>query len=348
MSEETTQVQETQVPGPAATPEAELAAAIEQVFGPQDRPAQVEPEKPTEPAATEPAKELEQAAEPPKDPAQERVAARIAAAKRAELKAAQDRAELRRTQEQIDARQRELDAREAKIRLIEEDPVRFFEEYKADPEAFLKKLAGISAPEAVVEKRVATLEEELRKEREQRQRIETEAARREEAAKVEAGWKAASAEFVDHVAAKADAYPHLVEEFTDEEAVHEAYRSLAEVVGRDAQGQPITRAQAYYAQHGEYPDNDVIAEYLNERAKARIDARAKSAWRKRGEAAAPVPSQGRTLGDPNPVPPVKGTSPRTLTSRAASEKASPPKGWTQEAADEESLRILNEAFSRAG
>lgn len=346
MSDETQTTTEEQTTDASATPEAPpadtLDAAVERIFGKPDAPAKVE--EPPEETEQKPAPEPEPSKPEPKE---ERVAARIAAAKRAELRAAEARAELRRTQEQIDAKQRELDAREAKLKLIEEDPVRFFEEYKSDPESFLKKLAGVSAPEAVADKRIAKLEEELRAEREERIRTQTEIERARAALEAESTWKAASAAFVDHVAVSADKYPHLVEEYTDAEAVNEAFAVLREVVGHDAHGRPVTAAEAYKAQHGVWPDNEVVAEYLDQRAKARIEARQKSAWRKRGEPAA-IPGQGRPVGDLNPVPPVKGTSPRTLTSRAASEKASAPKPWSQEDADAQSIRILQEAMSKAG
>jgi hypothetical protein len=107
----------------------------------------------------------------------------------------------------------------------------------------------------------------------------------------------------------------------------------------------VTRNEAYFNQFGSYPDNDVIAEHLDLLARQRAEARQNSAWAKRGQS----PSNGSQPlphGDPIPKaqPANRGPSPRTLTSRAASEKASPPKQWSQEAADEESLKILQNAF----
>lgn len=280
------------------------------------------------------------------DPQAVRIGARVAAAVRAERKATAERNELKAEREKADARQAELDAREKRIRIVEEDPIKFFEEFKSDPKAFLEKLAGEHKPEAVASKEVAALKAEV-------ETLKTQAKTREDAekaasarAQVNQAWSEASTAFIEHVQTDPEKYPHLCEEFTEAEATELAYAQLTEVVGRTADGKPVTRCEAYRAQHGVYPDDEVIAEYLDTVAKQRIEGRTKSAWRKQGDPAS-QPSKGAPTGDPKPVPPAKGTIPRTLTAREASTRAAAPKPWTQEAADEESIRIIEAGLKKS-
>lgn len=301
----------------------------------------------TSPAAGEPEKldgSVEvKAPESPKDPKDERVGSRIAAAKKAEQRAERERIEIRQQKEAQERRQTELDAREKTLRLIEEDPVRFFEVAKVDPKKFLDKLAGDYKPENLTNKELADLRAEVTQLREQATQRDQATQQAQARAQADGAWKEASASFVAHVGEQAEKYPHLTEEFTEDQATEKAYEVLTETVGRDAQGRPISRAEAYRRQYGEYPDHDVVAEYLDALAKQSIESRSKSAWRKRGDGAAPA---GQAHGETKPVPPVKGTSPRTLTSRDASQRSAAPKPWSQEAADEESIRILEAAFRK--
>lgn len=339
MSDAATQSVETTPASPAAIP----ADVVESVFGPQEKP-------PVDPANTndreaantndEPAKET-----PAEEPKLDKVGQRLAAAKRAEQKAERERMELRQAREQHEKRQAELDAREKKLRLIEEDPVKFFEEFKADPKTFLDKLAGDYKPENVATKKLTAVEEEL-------QRLKAEIAQRDEAARqsqsraqANDAWKQASAAFIEHVGAQADRYPNLTNEMSEEQATELAYSVLTQVVGRDPDGTPVTRSEAYRREHGEYPDHDVVAEYLDSIAKQRVEARQKSAWRKQGESA-DLASKATPNGDSKVVPTVKGTSPRTLSSRDTNQRAAAPKPWSQEAADEESIRILEAALRK--
>ena len=332
-------VQSPETPAPApveapAAPEPTLEELAATIFKPEGDP---EPEPVVEAEPEAPAA--------PEDPKVDRVAARITAAKRAEQKAALERRELQTLREQQEKRQADLDAREKRIKLVEDDPVRFFEEFKSDPKAFLEKLSGEYKPENVVAKKADALEAKVA-ELEKRLAEKDEAVRaREHRAQTDQAWKAASAAFIVHVGEQAEKYPHLTEEFTEEQATEMAFSVLTEVVTTE-DGKPVTRAEAYNREFGTYPDNDVVAEFLDTIAKQRVDARTKSAWRKRGESATPA-SQAPN-GDPKPVPPVNGTRPRTLTSREASQRAAAPKPWTQEAADEESLRILEQALKKAG
>lgn len=340
------QVQETV---PAAVPEAAAAEPVSMSL--EEAAKQVFGEAPTDGAAADAAAagdaaplEEEKPAEPAADPKQERVAARIAVAKRAELKAAQDRAELKSLRAEHDRREADLKEREARFRLLEEDPVKAFEVLKLEPRTFLEKLSGEYKPEAVTDRQVKALQAEIESLKQERAKEREASQRSAQRQASDAAWQQASADFVRFVEAGAERFPHLVAEYTEGEAVAAAERALLEHVAVDDDGRPITRAEAYRAEFGDYPDNDVIAEFLDAQAKQRAEARQNSAWRK--QVPATHGSQPLSNGETNhKAPPVnKGSSPRTLTSRAASEKASPPKQWSQEAADEESIRILSRAF----
>lgn len=341
--EQTQDIQTTET-APEAPAPVSFEEAAKSVFGDgATPPAETAPETPADDKTAE-------TEAPPPDPKAERIASRIAAAKRAELKAAQERHEIKAEKEALAREKAALEAQAARYKLLEEDPVRAFEELKLDPKTFLEKLAGEHKPENVQAKELAALKAEIAAMREERTKeIET-AKQREARQQSEHAWTEASRGFVEFVQEESEKYPHLVSEFTEGEAVSAAERVLLEVVGHDPQGRPVTRADAYLHQFGEYPDNDVIAEHLDLLAKQRAEARQNSAWAKRGQA--PISgSQPLSNGDPNPKsPPVnRGSSPRTLTSRAASEKAtSLSKQWTQEAADEESLRILEAALRKMG
>jgi len=340
MTEAALETQDTSAAVADAPPPAQtLEEAARQVFG--------ETEAPAEPAEAEAAPVEESKEEPPEEAKPlDRVSARIVAAKRAEAKVEKARLELRAEKDAIAKQKADLDAREKRVALIEEDPVRFFEEWKKDPKEFLEKLAGTYKPESVAvkkadaaEARIAELEQKLAA----REAAQSEAEQR---AQAEHAWKSASQSFIFHVETNAMKYPHLVEEFNEAEATDLAFRELSAVVAHDEQGRPVTRVQAYFAEHGTYPDDEVVADYLDKLAKQRIEARQQSVWRKRGESA-PSASQAAPSGEPKAVPSVKGTSPRTLTSREASQKAAAPKPWSQEAADEESMRILEAALRKA-
>lgn len=323
-------------------PKLDFEAAAAEVWKAENPPVQETIAPATDEASGEPKPAPEERpAEPAKD---ERVAARIAAAKRAEQTAARERERIKSEAAALEAKQKEIEAREKRVKIIEEDPVRFFEEFKQDPKTFLDKLAGEYKPEAVVDKKVKALEAELAQLKADAQKRETDQQTAAQRAQADEAWRVASAQFVQHVETSAEKYPSLVEEFTEAEATDLAFKVLTEVVGRTDAGQPITRAQAYYAEFGAYPDDDVVAEHLDKLAKQRIEGRAKSGWRRSGEAA--KPSSELPSGDPKPVPPVSGMSPRTLKARDASTRAAPPKVWTQEAADEESIRLISAAMRK--
>jgi hypothetical protein len=274
------------------------------------------------------------------------VSARIAAAKRAEAKAASQRqaalqqeTALRTREEQIAAREKAAAEAEGIAKLLEEDPAKYFELKKLGPkgvQAFLEKLANGVKPEEAQERRLSAIEEENKRlkeaaearERADQERIEQ--ARRSEAA------KAAETTFVTELQASLDKYPSLEQEFnTPESAIKAGYDVLHEVLGHDKQGRQITRVAAFIAQNGAPPTNEQIFQYLDEIASKRIEARKQNAWRTRSDE-----SGGQPSGQVTRSPTVTGKT-RTISARDTSSRATTPSDkWTQEWADEESLRIL--------
>lgn len=298
-----------------------------QVFGADAPPTEVT-EAPPEP---EPAK-----VEPPKDPASEKVAARLTVALRAEERAARVRAEIAAEKAAIEKQRGEVSdlAKLAEqMRAAQSSPSKALELMGMTPKEFLETLATEHEPAAVAARAVKGTSEEVAKLQARLDAFEKAEKEREEQAKrkaVDTDYDQATAAFIEHVDAAPEKYPHLISEFTPSELAHAA---------QVAAGQ---HAEAYKAKFGEYPDDDVIAEYLEDQAKARAEALAER--RARVGQKAPVPSKGDSSGDLQVAQPATGPSPRTLTSRTASEKATAQKPWSQEWADEESLRILNAAL----
>lgn len=317
----------------AITPES-LAEAAKAVFGEAEAPT--EPAKATEepPKAAEPEKPTEE----PKDPKEERIAARWNQARKQELRIAQERAELRKMEEAIAKQRAEL---EPLVKLAEQvktakaSPTRLLELSGLAPKDFLESLANEHEPQAIAERVKAETSSELEALRKQVAELLDRDRQRESALQrqhIESQVQEAQKAFIDHVAESADKYPHLAEEFTPAEMAREAL-AVAEKHGQD-----------YYARFGVYPDDEVIAEFLEGQAKARAEERA--AWRQRIGKPALVPSKGDSSGEIGKRPTVKADSPRTLTSRAASTKATPPREWSQDEADAEALRILQAAMSK--
>ncbi len=156
------------------------------------------------------------------------------------------------------------------------------------------------------------------------------AAEREHAAiaqQSDAIYTAATQAAVESIDAAPEKYPHIIAEYTPAELAHALQNAAAQ------------HGPAYKKKFGEYPTDEVIAEYLEDQARARAETLAER--RARVGQKASVPSKGELPGDLQVAQPATGPSPRTLTSRAASEKATATKPWSQEWADEESLRILS-------
>ncbi len=312
----------------------EIAAKI---FG---EPAPTTEAAPDKPAAVE---------EPKPDPVDEKVTARIAAAQKAELRGARLRSEM--AAERAELEKAKADHAEAvkvaeAVKAAKLSPSKALELLGFDAKTFLESLATEHEPEAIASRAIAGTQTELQKLQAKLDAMEAKEVAREQAVRQreqQAENERASTGFLDFVAANAAKYPTLVEELTPQEIVREGFACLDEIVGKDDAGKPVTRLQAFKAEHeGTEPTDDEIAEFLEYRAQPR--AKARTEWRTRiGQKASP-PSEGKPSGVLQASQPDQGTSPRTLTSRAASEKASAPQKWSQEQADEESLRILREAL----
>lgn len=306
-----------------ADPSFEDVAA--QVFG-TDAPAEAPKEEPAK-AAPE---------EPKPDPVAEKVAARIEIAKKVELRAAAAREEVRAARAEVDAKRAELDEMAKSVETFKAaklSPSKALELLGMSPKEFLESLATEHEPSAIAARASQGAMGEVEKLRAELRAMQDAARDRDHQARVQendSNYNAATAQFLEFVDTTPDKYPHLTAEYTPSE--------LAQVARAAAE----KHAPAYIAKFGEAPSDEILADYLEEQAAARVAALAER--RARIGQKAQQPSQGVTSGVQSASQPDQGPSPRTLTSRAASEKAAVPPKWSQEAADEESLRILNAAL----
>lgn len=311
---------------PAAPDNAVSEPSIEeiaaQVFGQGDSVETTDQSEATEVAAPK-------AVEP--TPAAVSASSRIIAAKRADLKAAQARAEMAKERAELQSARAELeDMRKTAdaLKAARVSPSKALELLGMSPREFLESLATEHEPEAVVQRAMGaamTETEKLRLEIAEMKAAQAERERAAESRTYEAQSSQAQQAFLEHIASS-ESYPHTVEEFTPSEIVKLGWELATK------------HSAAYFERFGEYPSDEVIAEELENQAKARAAER--SAWRARKVSAAP--SKGIQSGNQRAAQPVTG--PVTLTSRASSERTSVPSGWSQEQADEESLRILQAAL----
>lgn len=311
--------------------------AIAEVFG--------DSATPTESPATE-AKEAPPAAE--SEPKEKPVSDRIAAALKAEKRAAELRAENERKQKDLDAREAAMKPTAEEITLFQEDPAAFIAKKgwtEKQVASFLDKLAGTYKPEAVADKKLTTLEQELAEVKAKlaaKEKAEEDAKKSVQQRQIEAE---AGKSFIEHIVSDVAKYPHLTEVYAnDDEVVAAGFAVLTQIIGNDAEGKPVTRVQAFRAQHGRGPTDQELAEHLDSVAKAKIEARSKASWRQ-GSAANQA---GQAASGESKVPQAKGTSPRTISRADTSIRAAAPRSaaWSQEQADEESLRILERAMKR--
>lgn len=328
---------------PAPAPEVPLQDVIDQVFGKDDSTPEALGASANGGAHQAPSKDAPTA--PADEPVTERVTAKIAAGLRAEKRAAEARRE-RAEFEQVKAR--ELAALEAQkaavaadLRLAEQikaaklSPSKALELLGVDGKTFLTNLATENDPAAIAARAVSAEQTEREKLAAEVAALNKKLQDREQAevvSRVTAESVQAQRAFLEHVATKAETYPNTIEEFTPREIVERGWK-LAE-----------QHSAAYFKKFGEYPTDDVIAEQLEREATARAAERADNAWRERIGKSAPKPRQGEPTGDVRAAQPDRGPSPRTLSSRTTSQRGSAPRPWSQEAADEESLRILNGAI----
>lgn len=302
---------------------------------------------------TEPAKDKAAPAETEKPAVDERVSKRILAAQRAEMRAAQQRREIEDQRKALEAERaavKELAQLAEQAKAAKMSPSKLLELSGLSPKEFLETLATEHEPDKVAERATQGVKSELDKLREEVEtlRKEREAeAQRAEQAKVEAAIRENEQQFVNLVLEKGDGLPHL-QNLTERALVRRAFEALNETVGHDDKGKPITRNEAFFAQHDRFPTDDEIAEFL-EHQLAEEAAETLSARRARLANAATKASEAGTMGETRAAPQdSRGQSPRTLTARAAATRPTPKKEMTQEEMDEESLKILRAAVRKAG
>lgn len=300
----------------------------------------LEDSRAAEPKGDEPA-----VVEPPKvvEPPAEKVSARILASRKAEMRQAEERRALAAERESVAAERKaaaEAKAQADAFAAAKMSPSKALELLGMSPKEFLESLATEHEPEAVAKRAMVGTQTEVQKlaaelaaikaEREQ----ERQALRHRETQEITTREGDAFAEFV---AAQAEKFPALVETWTPDQFVREALTCLEEPVAKTRDGRVVTRLDWFQQEQGRIPSNEEIAEFLEQRAQPAFQKR--SAWRERIGKSAPVPSQGVSAIQGQPVMAAK---PRTLTNGASATNASAPKPWSQADADAESIRIIEQ------
>ena len=302
------------------------------------------------PAAPEAPKVAEVVADVPKtEPGAAKVSPRLEVARRAELRAAEARAEIAKARAEVDAARAEV-AEKAKavdaFMAAKLSPSKALELLGMGPKEFLETLATEHEPAAVAARAVAGNTSEVAKLQARIDALESAAKAKEEAAKAreaDSYYDQATNEFVEFVGKSHEKYPALVAEFSDAEIALAGRNLLNEVVGKDDNDKPVTRLQAYMDDNdGVPPSDEEVAELLEKRAAKRAENR--GAWHQRIGLGA-RPSKGISSGDQQVTQPEKGPSPRTLTSRAAGERATVAAPPTDEEIDAECIRMLQRGMS---
>jgi hypothetical protein len=325
---------------PSAEPAPEAAIPLdqvmEQVFG-KDTPDAPAPGDPALPAGQSPG------GSPSVVPLDERVSAKIAAGLRAEKRAAEAR---RADQERSQAHQRELAQLEAKkaevaeqlriaeaVKAAKGSPSKVIEMLGYQPKDFFDTLANENEPHAVAQRAVSVEQAEREKLAATVKALEEKLAAKEKAevqSRTHAEDVAAQRGFFEHVKTNAEKYPNLTEEFTPAEIIERAWKAASQ------------HAEPYKQRFGVYPDDDVIAEHLEQVAAKRREER--TGWRAPNGSSAPNTARmAEQPGEHRASQTERGPSPRTLSSRQTGQRNAAPRTWTQEGADEECLRILRGA-----
>ncbi len=322
---------ETPVAAPATAPEkteipADWKAAAADVFGTDKPETPVEGETPAETPV-----EAAEPEEPKKEvlKVDEKVAAKIAANRKAEARAHRERAKL---QEEI-ATLNALKAEEASVRkrleiLKGPNKIARLREIGENPLEFVKEIAQDPAVIDPTTVELQNLKAEILAEREARKQMEAALQEREVQVRTHAIQQDVSEAqriFIGEVASMSDKLPNIVKEFTPREI---AQRGLEIAKQYSAE---------YERVHNQPLTNDVIAEQLE------LEAIQRAEERNRGWNVKAVPASQATAV--NAGIPVRNETPRTLTTGATSTSA-PTQRWTQEWADQESIRMLDEALRR--
>ena len=306
----------------------------------------LEDSRKAEPTEGEPA-----VVEAPKvDPPAEKVSARIIASRKAEMRQAEERRALAAERESAAADRKasaEAKAQADAFAAAKMSPSKALELLGMSPKEFLESLATEHEPEAVAKRATVGVQSEVQKLQARIDAMEAAASQRAQAERHRETQEATQREgdaFAEEVAANAAKYPALCETWTPDQFVGEALKCLEEPVAKTRDGRVVSRLEWFQGEQGRAPSNEEIAEFLEARAKPAFEKR--SAWRERIGKSAPVPSQGVSAIQGQPVMAAK---PRTLTNGASATNASAPKAWSQSDADAESIRIFEQMYaSRQG
>lgn len=248
------------------------------------------------------------------DPAQERVAQRLAIARKKELHAAQVRADTNKAKA-------ELDVYRAKIERLKSNPLDAIREMGMEPTEFLQRV--VDDGQYSEKKEIESLRAEMAAFKQEREQLTQQYLQQQQQRHIEQ----VQAAFVTHIEESAEKYPHLIQEFEPDEI---AARGLA--LAREY-------GDVYRKRTGEYPSDEVIAEYLEQQAAERAERKSERTARLLGKSK--PKSSTSVVGTPVSKSP---QGPRTLTNRDSSHRVTPSnRSMTQPERDEESLRILRQA-----
>lgn len=269
-----------------------------------------------------------------KTPEQERLAARIARANRAEARSKALRNQVREEEARLEAKRNEMRQLEAKYeRLKSGDPFQVMDELGIDKLDWTKRVASHGDVTDPVSAKFASLEKRLAEEQQAREQLMQQLSQREMQEKVHAqqafvqrAQAGAQERFVNMIEENADKYPHLTSSFTKEEVVAMAMKEAL-------------KAPQYFEQFGVELDDSVIAEYLEEQAEKRS---AQSSWRKKSEVLAGKAATVNAGG-----PGIEAKKSRTLTNAASAGSAKPTRELTQEEKEAEMIRIIKAHASKA-
>lgn len=302
------------------TQEQKVEKAIAEHFGKKKAE-----EKPADKAEDGAEKTEETAAEPPKTPEQERVGLRIAAARKAELRAKELRDQVSAEKRQLDAQRAEMEELKAKYeRLKGGDPIEVMDALGVDKMDWVRRVAA--TPEVVdpVQAHVARLEAKLQA---QAEALAAERAEREaviiqqQQQQYQMGLTQAQSAFVEWAVKNEAAYPNLVAEFTDAQIAQQAVEVFK------------ANNDEWIRRYNKPLEDADVAAYLEELAAARA---AELAPRRQGrvasKAAAPVVN--------DLAPSHAGGKHSTMTNAAPSGRAAPPRELSQEEKEREMIRII--------
>lgn len=303
---------------PVATPATESASPAEDVIPNLYKEVATDGTQTAEDVASD---VTDETTEKPKAPKEQRAAVRIAAAKKAELRSSREREAVTRDRESLAKERTELEQFRARVKSMKDgDPLPVLEELGLANKEFLERIAKAGevdpndrakAAEARAAKAESRVDEFIRDQ-------QTTVMRAQAAQAVSA--------FVGHIASNVEKYPTLAQEFTPDEIAEQGISVVRE------------HGAAYLEKFGEPPSDEVVADYLELRSKERNSKKLAATLATRSARQA---SPRESIEAPSVT---RAQSPRTLTNRHASEKASGTRDLTQEEIDQKTIEILRNGY----